>query len=70
MKILKIGNGDEVIIQASNCSVMVNAVLRIGATPVFADIDINTLGTDPKSVSNLTTSKTKLIGAQHSFGIP
>tara|TARA_B110000003_G_scaffold262752_1_gene285729 strand:- start:7677 stop:9014 length:1338 start_codon:yes stop_codon:yes gene_type:complete len=70
MKILKIGNGDEVIIQASNCSVMVNAVLRIGATPVFADIDINTLGTDPKSVSNLITSKTKLIVAQHSFGIP
>lgn len=70
MKVQEIGNGDEVIIQASNCSVMVNAVLRIGATPVFADIDINTLGTDPKSVRNLITSKTKLIVAQHSFGIP
>lgn len=70
MKVLEIKKGDEVIIQASNCSVMVNAVLRIGATPVFADIDINTLGTDPKSVRNLITSKTKLIVAQHSFGIP
>ncbi|MDC0553787.1 DegT/DnrJ/EryC1/StrS family aminotransferase [Flavobacteriaceae bacterium] len=70
MKILEIGKGDEVIIQASNCSVMVNAVLRIGATPVFADIDINTLGTDPKSVRKVITSKTKLIVAQHSFGIP
>ena len=70
MKVLEIKKGDEVIIQASNCSVMVNAILRIGATPVFADIDINTLGTDPKSVRNLITANTKLIVAQHSFGIP
>ncbi|OFX96318.1 MAG: hypothetical protein A2W90_16620 [Bacteroidetes bacterium GWF2_42_66] len=70
MKILEIGTGDEVILQASNCAVMVNAVLRIGAKPVFADIDINTMGTDPNSVHKLITSKTKLIVAQHSFGIP
>lgn len=70
MKILKIGNGDEVIIQSSNCSVMVNAILRLGAKPVFSDIDINTMGTDPKSVRKLITPKTKLIVAQHSFGIP
>jgi|TARA_B110001469_G_scaffold112991_1_gene116101 perosamine synthetase len=70
MKSLKIGNDDEIIIQSSNCSVMVNAILRIGAKPIFADIDINTMGTDPKSVRKLITSKTKLIVAQHSFGIP
>ena len=70
MKILKIGNNDEVIIQSSNCSVMVNAILRLGAKPVFSDIDINTMGTDPKSVKKLITPKTKLIVAQHSFGIP
>lgn len=70
MKILDIGKGDEVIIQSSNCSVMVNAILRIGATPIFADVDINTMGTDPKSVNKLITAKTKLIVAQHSFGIP
>lgn len=70
MKILEIGNDDEVIIQSSNCSVMVNAILRIGAKPVFADIDVNTMGTDPKSVQKLITPKTKLIVAQHSFGIP
>jgi perosamine synthetase len=70
MKILEIGNDDEVIIQSSNCSVMVNAILRIGAKPVFSDIDVNTMGTDPKSVQKLITPKTKLIVAQHSFGIP
>ena len=70
MKILKIGNDDEVIIQSSNCSVMVNAILRLGAKPVFSDIDVDTMGTDPKSVKKLITPKTKLIVAQHSFGIP
>ena len=70
MKILKIGKGDEVIIQASNCGVMINAILRIGATPIFADVDINTMGTDPDSVLKMISSRTKLIVAQHSFGIP
>lgn len=70
MEILEIGDGDEVIIQSSNCSVMVNAILRIGAKPVFSDIDVNTMGSDPKSIRKLITTKTKLIVAQHSFGIP
>ncbi len=70
MKSLEIGYGDEVIIQSSNCSVMVNAVLRTGAKPIFSDINENTLGSDPKSIKSLITIKTKLIVAQHSFGIP
>ena len=70
MKTLELGNEDQVIIQSSNCAVMVNAILKIGAKPIFADIDINTLGTSPESVEKLITQKTKLIVAQHSFGIP
>lgn len=70
MKYLKINRGDEVIIQTSNCAVMINAILRIGAKPIFCDINEETLGTDYDSVKKLISSKTKLIVAQHTFGIP
>lgn len=70
LKVLNIGAGDEVILPGFTCSVMPNAVWRTGATPVFADIDKNTFGSDAGEIEKRITSHTKLIVAQHSFGIP
>lgn len=70
LKALDIGLGDEVILPGFTCSVMPNAVWRAEATPVFADIDKNTFGSDPVEIEKKITSRTKLIVAQHSFGIP
>lgn len=70
MKILGIGPGDEVIIQGANCAVMVNAILRTGAMPVFADIDPETFGSSKQCIEGCITLRTKMIVAQHSFGIP
>ncbi len=70
LKALNIGAGDEVILLGFTCSVMPNAVWRAGATPIFADIDKNTFGSDPVEIKKKITSRTKLIVAQHSFGIP
>lgn len=70
LKSLNIGVGDEVILPGFTCSVMPNAVWRTGATPVFADIDKNTFGSDAVEIEKRITSRTKLIVAQHSFGIP
>jgi len=70
LKVLNVGEGDEIILPGFTCSVMPNAVWRSGATPVFADIDKNTFGSDPVEIEKKITSRTKLIVAQHSFGIP
>ena len=70
MQSLNIGQGDEVIIQGHTCSVMPNAVLRIGAKPVFADIEVDTFGSCAEKIEKVITNKTKMIVAQHSFGIP
>jgi dTDP-4-amino-4,6-dideoxygalactose transaminase len=70
MKSLGIGAGDEVIIPGFTCSVVANAIFRIGAKPVYADIDPETLGSDATAIARCITPKTKLIVAQHSFGIP
>lgn len=70
LKALNIGAGDEVILPGFTCSVMPNAVWRTGATPVFADIDKDTFGSDAGGIEKRIASRTKLIVAQHSFGIP
>lgn len=70
MQHYKIGVGDEVILPGSTCSVMVNAVLRLGAIPKYADIDLNTFGSSAQEIYKVITPKTRLIVAQHSFGIP
>lgn len=70
LQALEVGKNDEVLLTGFTCAVMVNAVWRTGATPVFADISLDTFGTDPEDVEKKITSKTKVIVAQHSFGIP
>jgi dTDP-4-amino-4,6-dideoxygalactose transaminase len=70
LKSLEIGPGDEVIIPGFTCAVVANAIYRCGATPVYADIDPETLGSDADTISRCITAKTKMIVAQHSFGIP
>jgi perosamine synthetase len=70
LKALDVGEGDEVILPGFTCSVMPNAVWRTGATPVFADIDQETLGSSADAINRNITRRTRAIVAQHSFGIP
>ena len=70
MQVLGIQAGDEVVLQGATCSVMVNAVLRNGATPVYADIDPETFGSSEAAIEKVLSPKTKMVVAQHSFGIP
>lgn len=70
LKVFNVKEDDEVIITGFTCSVMVNAIIRVGAKPIFVDIDPNNFGTSPEDVLSKITMKTKVIVAQHSFGIP
>lgn len=70
LKAQNIGAGDEVILPGFTCSVMPNAVWRTGAKPIFTDIDSETFGSSVTEIKKKITEKTKLIVAQHSFGIP
>lgn len=64
-----IGPGDEVIVPAFTWVATANAVLYVGATPVFVDIEIETFNIDPKEVSKKRTDKTKAIIPVHLFGL-
>mgnify|MGYP006130983087 FL=1 len=70
MGTLSIGNGDEVIVNSGNCAVMINAILDLGAKPIYSDVDLDTFGSCPIEIEKKISLKTKMIVAQHSFGIP
>lgn len=69
LKVLGIGEGDEVIVPAFSYVATANVVELVGATPVFVDIDINTFNIDTKLIEQKLTPKTKAILAVHEFGL-
>ena len=65
-----IGIGDEVILPAMTFASTAHAVLYVGAKPVFADIEKNTMCVDPYDVEKKITKKTKIIIPVHYGGYP
>lgn len=57
------GQGDEVIVSSITFAASANCVLYSGATPVFADINMDTYNIDPEAVKKLITPRTKGIVA-------
>lgn len=65
---LDIKPGDEVVCPAFTFFATAGVVARLGATPVFADIDPGTFNLDPKSFEKKITPKTKAVIPVHLFG--
>jgi perosamine synthetase len=65
-----IGPGDEVIVPPMTFAATANSVLFQGGTPVFADVDPDTLLLDPPQVEARLSSRTKAIIAVDYAGQP
>jgi dTDP-4-amino-4,6-dideoxygalactose transaminase len=70
LEALGIGHEDEVVCPAFTFYATAEAIARVGATPVFADIDPGTLNLDPEDVATRITPRTKAIMPVHLFGRP
>jgi UDP-4-amino-4-deoxy-L-arabinose-oxoglutarate aminotransferase len=68
LQALDIGPGDEVITPSMTWVSTVNLICLLGATPVFADVDRDTLMISRETVEPLITDKTKVIIPVHYAG--
>lgn len=67
---LDIGPGDEVLVPALTFAASANCVLYQGATPVFVDVDSETLLVDPRAVADARTPRTRALVAVDYAGQP
>lgn len=67
---LGVGEGDEVVVPSFAFIAVANAVIQVGATPVFADIDPATLNLTPGAIEGAISPRTRAIIVVHAFGIP
>jgi dTDP-4-amino-4,6-dideoxygalactose transaminase len=65
-----IGPGDEVIVPALSFVASANVVLRVGARPVFVDVDLSTRNIDLDQIDAAVTPRTKAIMPVHFAGLP
>ncbi len=66
----KIGRGDEVIAPSMTYWASILGAMSLGATPVFADIDPQTLCIDPNDIEHRISKRTKAIVIVHYAGYP
>jgi dTDP-4-amino-4,6-dideoxygalactose transaminase len=70
LKALGLGEGDEVIVTPRSFIASSSCVVNAGATPIFADVDLNSGNISAKYIKPKISNKTKAIICVHLAGFP
>lgn len=65
-----IGPGDEVVVPSFSFVATANAPTYVGATPVFADVDVATGNLTPATIATVVTARTRAVIAVDQGGVP
>ena len=69
-KALNIADRDEVIITSRTFIASISSIVNSGATPIFADVDLDSQNITPETIRSVITNKTKAIVCVHLAGWP
>ena len=67
---LGIGKGDEVVVTSRTFLASVSSIVNVSATPVFADVSLDSQNITAESISKVLSEKTKAIVCVHLAGWP
>lgn len=70
LKALNIGPGDEVVVTPRTFMASVSCVVNVGATPVFADVDVESGNLTAQTIAAVLTPRTKAVICVHLAGWP
>ena len=65
-----IKDGDQVIVPASTFATVSMPIIQVGLTPVYVDVDKNTLNINTIELQKAINKKTKIIMPVHTLGLP
>lgn len=69
LRALGVSRKDEVIVPGFTCVALPNAVLYVGATPIYADIEPETYNVSVATLEPLLNDRTRAIVVQSTFGL-
>jgi dTDP-4-amino-4,6-dideoxygalactose transaminase len=70
LKILNIKVGDEVIVTSRTFIASISSIINAGATPIFADVELDSQNISARTISEVISKKTKAILCVHLAGWP
>ena len=70
LKAIGVGAGDEVITTSRTFLASASSIVTAGASPVFADVDLNSQNITAESIQEVLTEKTKAVIVVHLAGMP
>ena len=70
LQILGVKKGDEVIVTSRTFIASISSIINAGATPIFADVELDSQNISARTISTVITSKTKAIMCVHLAGWP